>query len=273
MTTLVGNDDPGYRLSASGRESAERDRLATLEQLYDPLSRERRSLVRPGWRCLEVGAGRGSVAAWLAEQVGPDGEVVATDLDTRYLEELAIPNLRVVRHNLLTDSPDQLGPGSFDLVSSRHVLFWLAGRQEQAVRRMVELLRPGGWLVAEDGDWGCPGPVDPVDAVGAAHRAVYRGGEWWVDRGFDPWFGRSLPRLFERCGLVDIRHEGRTEILRGGGTWGRWWASGLPVIASQGQGEAGGSPEEVAALCAPFEDSSTWISREILHACWGRKPD
>ena len=33
--------------------------------------------VTQGWRCLDVGAGGGSVARWLAERVGPDGSVVA----------------------------------------------------------------------------------------------------------------------------------------------------------------------------------------------------
>jgi signal transduction histidine kinase len=52
-----------------------------VERIFDPLSRRRRELVQPGWGCLEVGAGRGSMAVWLAEQVGESGEVVATDID------------------------------------------------------------------------------------------------------------------------------------------------------------------------------------------------
>ena len=62
-----------YRLAAVGREADEDERLSLLEQLFDPTTRRRRALVRPGWRCLEVGAGRGSMAVWLAEQVGPSG--------------------------------------------------------------------------------------------------------------------------------------------------------------------------------------------------------
>jgi hypothetical protein len=71
--------DPGYRLAARGRQEAEDDRLGLLEDIFDPLSCRRRELVQPGWRCLEVGAGRGSMAVWLAERVGPCGQVVATD--------------------------------------------------------------------------------------------------------------------------------------------------------------------------------------------------
>jgi hypothetical protein len=74
---------PGYRLAAAGREAAEHDRLGLLEQLYDPASHRRRALVKPGWRCPEVGEGRGSMAAWLAEQVGPDGHALATDINAQ----------------------------------------------------------------------------------------------------------------------------------------------------------------------------------------------
>ncbi len=51
--------EPGYRLDARGRQQAEDDRLSLLEDIFDPLSRRRRQLVQPGWRCLEIGAGRG----------------------------------------------------------------------------------------------------------------------------------------------------------------------------------------------------------------------
>jgi ubiquinone/menaquinone biosynthesis C-methylase UbiE len=37
--------------------------------------------VRPGWRCLELGCGNGSIAQALAERVAPAGHVVASDID------------------------------------------------------------------------------------------------------------------------------------------------------------------------------------------------
>src|SRR5215471_20129066 len=92
---------PGYRLDAKGRQDAEDDRLSLLERIFDPISRRRRAMVRPGWRCLEVGAGRGSMAVWLAQQVGETGQVVATDIDISYLSRLQLPNLEVRRHNIL----------------------------------------------------------------------------------------------------------------------------------------------------------------------------
>ena len=64
----VQETEPRYRLASAGREAAEDQRLSLLEQIYDPGSRRRRQIVQPGWRCLEIGAGRGSMALWLADR-------------------------------------------------------------------------------------------------------------------------------------------------------------------------------------------------------------
>jgi SAM-dependent methyltransferase len=262
--------EPGYRLAAVGREAAEDERLSLLEELYDPVSRQRRALVEPGWRCLEVGAGRGSMAVWLAEQVGPAGQVVATDIDLRYLQRLELPNLKAFPHNILEDSLELLGPASFDLVCSRFLVHHLLGRQEAAIRQMTKCLRPGGWLMVEDADWGTPAPVDPAHPLYDGYRRAWRDGDWFTSRGYDKTFGRRLPALFERCGLVDIRHEATTEVVRGGTPWARWLAVSLEVINELGGGDesARGEMEVVATALA---DPTLWFMRELLHACWGRR--
>jgi len=267
--------DPGYRLAAGGREQLEDERLGLLEQLFDPISRRRRDLVQPGWRCLEIGAGRGSMAVWLAQQVGPTGRVVATDIDLRYLDRLKLPNLEVVRHNILEDSLTVLAPGSFDLVCCRLVLFWLVGKQEAAVKRMVECLRPGGWLVDEDGDWGTVASVDPVHPLHRAYHDAWRGGEWWASRGYDPAFGRTLPVLFERCGLENIEHEAIAEVVRGGSPWARWWKETFQGIRASEEmaGKLTQSREdEYRALTAPLDDPSFWLLNVLLHGCRGQRP-
>jgi SAM-dependent methyltransferase len=270
------DSDPGYRLAAKGRQEAEDDRLSLLEQIFDPLSRRRRALVQPGWRCLEVGAGRGSMAVWLARQVGESGHVVATDIDMTYLRRLDVPNLEVRQHNILEDSLDTLGPGSFDLVSSRLMLFWLGGRQETAIKRMIECVRPGGWLLDEDGDWGTVGPVDPSHSFSPSYDAAYRAGGWWAARGYDPAFGRKLSVLFERCGLENIRHEVSAEVVRGGGPWARWWLQTLEAvrgweIADQSLTKA--RQEEYEALMRPWTDESFRFLTALVHGCWGQRPE
>jgi SAM-dependent methyltransferase len=264
-------DSPAYRLAAAGREAEEDERLDLLEQIYDPPSRRRRSLVQPGWRCLEVGAGRGSMAVWLAQQVGPTGQVVATDVDTRYLSRLEIANLEVIEHDILDDPLDALGAGSFDLVCSRLMLFHLRGRQERAIAQMAECLRPGGWLLDEDADWATAGaPVDPAHPRYDDYEREWRDGDWWTVRGYDKTFGRRLPALFERAGLEDIRHEASTEVVRGGSIWPRWWIPTLEVMD-----ELGGGDEEsrrgVGVMTRALADPTLWLQRELLHACWGRR--
>lgn len=71
-----------YAAGVIGHEvSTEEQRLHLLEQMLDPdtiRTLERRG-IQPSWRCLELGAGAGSIACWLASRC-PDGQVVATDL-------------------------------------------------------------------------------------------------------------------------------------------------------------------------------------------------
>ena len=261
-----------YRLAAAGREPDEDERLSVLEQIYDPVSRRRRALVEPGWRCLEVGAGRGSMAVWLGQQVGPTGHVVASDIDVGYLNRLDLPNVEVIEHNILDDPLDVLGPGSFDLVCSRLMLFHLVGRQELAIGQMAQCLRPGGWLVDEDADWGTAAPVDPAHPLYGPYHDAWRDGDWWTLRGYDKAFGQKLPALFERCGLEEVGHEAYTEVVRGGSPWATWWAVTLEVMNELGGGGSVDSyMRELEVMTTALVEPSVWLMRELLHACWGRK--
>ena len=62
-------------------DKAERERLAAIEAAANPFTIEclEKIAVGEGWRCLEIGAGAGSIAEWLCRRVGPNGKVVATD--------------------------------------------------------------------------------------------------------------------------------------------------------------------------------------------------
>jgi len=57
---------------------AELARLRALEDVFDAATR--RCLLSTGlgsgWRCLEVGAGAGSIATWLSGMVAPNGRAV-----------------------------------------------------------------------------------------------------------------------------------------------------------------------------------------------------
>ncbi|MGH7744675.1 MAG: class I SAM-dependent methyltransferase, partial [Candidatus Dormibacteria bacterium] len=123
-------------------------RLSLLEQYLDPMTKRRMMAlgIHQGLRCLEVGAGGGSVATWLCEQVGSNGLVIATDINIQLLQNINRPNFRAVKHDITVDNPPERG---FDFVHSRWLLHHLP-KPELAMRRMIEALRPGGWLLLEE---------------------------------------------------------------------------------------------------------------------------
>jgi SAM-dependent methyltransferase len=97
-----------------------------------------------GRRCLELGAGGGSVARWLVDQVGPTGQVVATDLNPRHMP--ADSGYTVLRHDL---RQDPLPEGPWDVIHARLVLLHLPERHE-VLRQLASALAPGGVLLIED---------------------------------------------------------------------------------------------------------------------------
>jgi demethylmenaquinone methyltransferase/2-methoxy-6-polyprenyl-1,4-benzoquinol methylase len=105
--------------------------------------------VRPGDRVLDIAGGTGDLARAFARQVGPQGEVVLTDINEAMLrvgrdrlldEGLALPTVVCDAERL--PWPD----GRFDLVS---VAFGLRNmtHKEQALAEMCRVLRPGGRLL------------------------------------------------------------------------------------------------------------------------------
>lgn len=119
------------------------EQLDFLEALFDPPTI---AFLEPvgipsGWRCLDLGAGGGSISRWLAETVRPQGGVVAADIDTDRIVGQA--GMRVIRHDANDGVPSG---GPYDLIYARALLMHLK-RREEIFSDLVEALAPGGWLV------------------------------------------------------------------------------------------------------------------------------
>ena len=268
----------------------EGDRLETLQQACDETTFRHLTArgVGPGWTCLEVAAGKGSVAEWLCGQVGDSGRVVATDLSTLYLDKIDAPNLEVRRHDIVNDD---LETGVYDLVHCRFLLEHLPER-EALLRKLAAALAPGGWLVVEDADIRsfsfAPGRGRHVVPVVSrlAVKAVTR-------HGFDPRFGGRLPGVMRRTGLTEVGAEGRSIVLLGGPETEAWirpsFVRARQMFSTGEFGEAG-NPGPVAramvrwpaaargmdGLFTRFESffadpGVTLIGPPIISA-WGRKP-
>jgi SAM-dependent methyltransferase len=138
---------------------SELERLQLQSRVWEPSGRRLLAEIgdRRGARAVDIGCG---VLGWLrllSEWVGPEGEVVGTDIDEamlaaaqRLLTDEDLGNV-VLRHDDLFAT--RLQPASFDLVHARFELTPL-GRAPMQMQTYVRLLRPGGTLVVEDPDWG-----------------------------------------------------------------------------------------------------------------------
>jgi ubiquinone/menaquinone biosynthesis C-methylase UbiE len=122
----------GHDLKGEGK------RLALMSELLDPMHRRYlKSLdtLKSGARTLEVGCGNGSISAWLAGQIAPDGRAVAVDLDLS-LADMHAPNLEFRKADVVAGP---VAPGSFDIVTARAVLHHVADA-ERAIANLVASL-------------------------------------------------------------------------------------------------------------------------------------
>ena len=248
-----------------------RQRLALLEAWLDPGTVRHLEVlgVGEGWHCLEVGGGGGSVTEWLCGRVGVGGRVVATDLNTQFLDAIRAPNLEVRRHDIVAE---ELPPGAFDLVHSRLVLTHLADRR-RALQRMVAALKPGGRLLVEEVDcvtW-LPDPSGDPAAVALFVKGEAAFCRVMSDAGVDLYYGRRLFGEVRDLGLADVGAEGRVPMVHGGTPS----AQELHLTATQLLGRSAAaellSDEERSAFLRLLERPDfVWMSHMIM-AVWGKR--
>lgn len=202
---------------AGADPDAEQARLRLLEARYDPDTFRRLHVLGPldGAHCLEIGAGGGSVARWLAGRVGPRGRVVATDRDPRFLHDLHGPTIEVRRHDIVLDDVEE---AAYDVVHCRALLLHLP-EPARALRRMAGAVRPGGWLLVEDADYVTMVATDPAHPRAAAFdRAVAELCDAMRRVGLvDLQFGRRIPGLVSGLDLIDVGLEATAALRHGGG--------------------------------------------------------
>ncbi len=212
MTTAA----PSYTFTPDGSPAAN-EHHNLLAAICDTQTRQLlHQLGLRGRHCLEVGAGVGSVAGWLATQVGPGGCVLATDLHPR--PTVDHPRLRVICHDIVAEPvPD----GAWDLIHVRLVLQHLPERRE-VLDRLVAALNPHGVLVVEDWDltWRHGRVLSAPDAVATDLFERYQDTLWriFAEAGVDHAWASRAHSAMVGAGLEDIS----THI------YSRSWAGGTP---------------------------------------------
>jgi ubiquinone/menaquinone biosynthesis C-methylase UbiE len=185
-------------------QASELDRLQIQSRVWEPAGRRLLDKIGEGrgGRALDVGCG---VMGWLrvlGEWVGPDGEVVGTDIDDamlsaadRFVASEGLRNVALVKDNLFAS---ELEPSSFDLVHARFEIAPL-GRGKEQLATYLGLVRPGGTIVLEDPDFGSlrfnPPPTPAQEELITLIEEAFR------RSGGDLNAGRTNLELFRRFGI------------------------------------------------------------------------
>lgn len=260
-----------YQLDRNRKEALRRLELLARHEDPGTIRCLERIGVERGWRCLEVGAGAGTIARWLADRVAPGGSVVATDLHTALLEPLAGDSLEVQEHDIVND---ELEPSSFDLIHARQVLMHLPERTE-VLGKLAEATKPGGWLLIEDSDASTdlPDPEAPLEMQALYKKVMREVYDFVVDRGVDPDFGCRLYGLLRRLGFESLGAEGRLRVYRGNPDEAA--SSHVPALIELRdfileRGAVGG--REFDDFIALTRDPDFSWREGMTIAAWGRKP-
>lgn len=156
--------------------------------------------IEPGHWILDVGCGTGDFDLLLARLVGPSGRIVGVDHSATMVAEarrraegsgVPVEFRRGDAHAL------EFGDATFDRVAANAVLQHL-GDPGRALREMVRVTKPGGWVDISEHDWGAS-VLDAEDRATTRHLL-----DFFADSIPDGWIGRKLPAMFRDAGIADV---------------------------------------------------------------------
>jgi ubiquinone/menaquinone biosynthesis C-methylase UbiE len=181
-------------------------RLLSISELSAEMARAafRRVGLQAGWHAIDCGCGPIGGLAVMAEMAGPAGRIVGVDFNEAAVQRartvvsaLELGNVEVIAGDLHEVDPATLG-GPFDLAYTRLFLMHQAD-PVRTLRRIAGLLRPGGWLVAQEALRSPPPRSHPhLEALSGYWNLVYE----VLDRaGVPAGAVEDLPRSARQAGL------------------------------------------------------------------------
>lgn len=246
--------------------------LDCLPPILDPSTVELLTpLVPVGGRCLELGAGNGSVAGWLADAVGPGGHVVATDLKPDHIraEVRSHPRVELLQHDLRSDP---LPTGPFDVVHARLLFAHLADR-DALLPKLAGVLAPGGTLAIEE--WGGHGPGLVLSSPWPETAELYQRYQkalvaMFASSGNDSTWSVRVHAAMVSAGLTDVRTVVQAKSWNGGTA-----GCELPIAVS-GQVRAqlvehGIEPGDLDRLRAHLADPRVVVLGNLTWSITGRR--
>lgn len=167
--------------------------------------------IQPGWKCVDMGCGPIGILRPLSLRVGESGHVLGLDSNPvcvqtaqSFIEDNQIKNVEVIQGDLYENN---LKPRSFNLSHIRFV-FTHHGCDDELLKKMIQLTRPGGIIISQESDWATWNcyPLNP--AWEKIRNALIASFEM---NGGDINAGRRTYKMFKEEGLDNIQV--RTAIL------------------------------------------------------------
>jgi ubiquinone/menaquinone biosynthesis C-methylase UbiE len=264
-------------------QPSELDRLQLQSRVWEPAGQRLLDQLGSGdgARVIDVGCGALGWLRLLSDWVGPDGEVVGTDIDDTMLNAAGqfvaserLHNVTLVRDDLFAS---QLEPSTFDLAHARFLLGPL-GRVHEQLDAHLRLVRPGGTIVSEELDYLSWHFVPTAPSIGIdvdsppERQLLFLIREAFRRAGGEPETFAAQLAAFREAG---IKPEVRTEIQAL--PPGHPYAS-LPLQFATALGEIIRTfidPEVLEAIIErardELADPDRWGFTFTLTQCWGRR--
>ncbi len=237
--------------NAAERELA---RLRMIEAAVDPETIRilESTNIAPGWTCLEVGAGAGSIVEWMGTRVGPQGEVVAVDRKTAYLRRFSSSPYRVWEGDFVTLPINTKA----DVLHARYVL--IHNQQDGGLlNKMRSTVKPGGSVLLEEPDFTSADVLNRSGEAGCrrVNEAICR---MFTDAGLDPGYGLGLPRKVAAAGFTIVYIQARLHLCPGASPIADMMAESALVLHKEYTGTGIASDQDIDRYVRQARDPEYW---------------
>jgi SAM-dependent methyltransferase len=238
----------------------------------------RRSGIGPGWNVIECGCGPLGALHVLAELVGETGRVTgidrspdATERARSVTDSLCLGNVHVFAGDVNDADPAALG-GPFDLAYCRLFLLHQAD-PVQTLRRIAAMLRPGGWIIAQEPlRHPSPQAFPRSPELDTAWQLIFEVAE---KLGAQPYVTEQLPRSAVSAGLELVRTDGMF-ILGNPASLFSVYASTITATRESATATRLATGEQIDALVAALNAAARgdyeWVAPGFMLDCTMRKP-
>jgi SAM-dependent methyltransferase len=241
-------------------------RLRLMSGLLDPTSQAQLAKVpvEPDWRCIEIGAGNGSLSQWLAGRLRPPGKVEATDIAADLMRGIESPTLDVAELDVVKDG---LPSKACDLVMARALLHQLPERME-VIAAIVDAVRPGGWVFIQEPDFHPTMTVEPESQAQFWRDFL----KWAASQQIDYFVGHKVAPRLQELGCEYINVEGHTMQYQGGSAFAEWWRLAIAEVAQRMIDQGGPGKDALDAFFKLNQDPTYWTWTICFTAVTARRP-